>query len=205
MQKSAIPAQFEPSAKTDASSLLFFLSLMEQTTGGSVSTVAQVPSPSILTAYFDTDFLKSGVTRRSERWVERYRLETQVLPKWISKKTGPLNPQLLWVVFHFPSRTDVYIYGSRGGELRLCGSAAVGTSAGCLPPCDAVTPHRREFTARRAFPAERRDDGKRKQRERCKRAADKQNRSSGTGSGEWTGGWRRWLGRVRSEKTHTGA
>lgn len=50
-----------------------------------------------------------------------------------------------------------------GDGLQLA-AVDVETLAGCLLRCNAVTPHRREFMARQAFPAESRDDGKRKQR-----------------------------------------
>lgn len=57
----------------------------------------------------------------------------------------------------------MYTFTPAGDGVQLS-AVSVETMAGCLPRCDAVTPHWREFTARRAFPAESRDDGKRKQR-----------------------------------------
>lgn len=99
----------------------------------------------------------------SHFWVERQARDASSA-KVNLEENGTFKSTAALDCFHFPSQSDVYIYGSIGDELRLCGSVDVGTSAGCLPRCDAVTPHRREFTARRAFPAESRDDGKRKQR-----------------------------------------
>lgn len=69
---------------------------------------------------------------------------------------------LFEIVFIFLHRV-MYTFMPVGDGLRVA-AVDVETLAGCLPRCDAVTLHWREFTARRAFPAESRDDGKRKQR-----------------------------------------